>query len=126
MKKRIITIITIFYLVFTILGVINNVNALGLSEVTSIPGLYKDTGNNDQSAAIKMGNLIVSIVRTIGQGIAVITLIIIGIRYLYASSEQKAEYKKSMMPYLIGAILLFAGATFTDWIYGIFYDYSSF
>lgn len=126
MNKRIIKTITIFFLIFTILGVINTVSALGLSEVTDAPGLYTSTGNNDQSGAVKMGNFIVSIVRYVGQGIAVVTLIIIGIRYIFASVEQKAEYKKSMIPYVIGAILLFAGASVTNWIYEIFNDVSTF
>lgn len=126
MNKKITKIISIFFLIFTILGVINTVNALGLDAVTGMPGLYTTTGNNDQSGAVKMGNFIVSIVRYVGQGIAIITLIIIGIRYIFASVEQKAEYKKSMLPYVIGAILLFAGASVTNWIYEIFYDYSTF
>ena len=126
MRKYNKAIITIFWLIFMILGLVNNVKALGLSEVTDIPGLYTTTGIQDQSGAIEMGNFIVSVIRYVGQGIAIVTLIIIGIRYVYASAEQKAEYKKSMFPYIIGAVLLFAGATFTDWIYEIFYDYSSF
>ncbi len=126
MNKKIAKIILIFFLIFTILGIINTVNALGLSEITEFPGLYTTTGNNDQSRAVKMGNFIVSVVRYVGQGIAVITLIIIGIRYIFASVEQKAEYKKSMIPYVIGAILLFAGASVTNWIYEIFNDVSTF
>ena len=31
-----------------------------------------------------------------------------GIKYMLGSVEEKADYKKDMIPYLIGAVLLFA------------------
>ena len=33
---------------------------------------------------------------------------VIGIKYMMGSAEEKAEYKKTMIPYLVGAIILFA------------------
>ena len=42
--------------------------------------------------------------------ISVITLTILGIKYMIGSVEEKAEYKTSMMPYLIGCVLLFSGS----------------
>ena len=43
--------------------------------------------------------------------IAVIVLLILGIKYMIGSASEKAEYKKTMIPYLVGAVLVFgAGA----------------
>ena len=50
---------------------------------------------------------IVKIVQTIGSILSVITLMIIAIKYMMGSVEEKAQYKKVMMPYVIGCFLIF-------------------
>ena len=57
----------------------------------------------------KMGNNIIGIIQVIGSLIAVAMVLVIGIKYMMGSAEEKAANKKSMIPYLIGAILLFIG-----------------
>ena len=47
-------------------------------------------------------------------------LLIIGIKYILGSVEEKAEYKQTMWPYVLGAVLIFAGAAVTDIIYKAF------
>lgn len=49
---------------------------------------------------------IFGIITTIGIVSGVLILIIIGIKYIVGSVEEKAEYKKTMIPYLVGAIML--------------------
>jgi type IV secretory pathway VirB2 component (pilin) len=66
-----------------------------------------------------MVNKILSVVRTIGILISVITLAVIGIKYMVGSVEEKAEYKKTMIPYLIGVFLIFSFTTFPQLIYNI-------
>lgn len=44
----------------------------------------------------------------IGTITSVLALIIIGIKYMVGSVEEKAEYKKTMKPYLIGAVMVFS------------------
>lgn len=55
-----------------------------------------------------IGNNIIGPIRIIGSIVSVVTLIILGIKYIFGSVEEKAEYKKTMMPYLIGAVMVFA------------------
>ena len=38
---------------------------------------------------------------------SVVALMIIGVKYMLGSVEEKAEYKKTMRPYVIGAFMLF-------------------
>lgn len=69
---------------------------------------YKPTdtaGNNTQF--INMGNIIIGIMRVVGTVIAVVALMVIGLRYMFGSTAEKATYKETMIPYLIGAIMLF-------------------
>lgn len=54
------------------------------------------------------GSIIISTIRVIGMIISVGALMIIGIRYMLSSVEEKALQKESMIFYVIGAILTFA------------------
>lgn len=55
-----------------------------------------------------LGNTILGIIQVIGTIAAVGILMVLGIKYMMGSTEEKAEYKKTMLPYIIGAVLLFA------------------
>lgn len=55
-------------------------------------------------------NNIISIMTTIGMVLAVVVLIVLGIKYMLGSAEEKAEYKKTLMPYFIGAVLIFGAS----------------
>lgn len=62
----------------------------------------------DVSKVKKAANPIIGTIKTLGVVVAVITLAIIGIKYMIGSTAEKAEYKKTMIPYLIGAIMVVA------------------
>lgn len=66
-----------------------------------------------------LGGRIVSIVQVVGVVIAVVIILVIGIKYMIGSAEEKAEYKKTMMPYIVGAILIFAGSTIVNVVYNL-------
>lgn len=58
--------------------------------------------------------MVITVIRylnVIGVVISVLALAAIGIKYMVGSAEEKAEYKKSMIPYLIGVSLLFGITT---------------
>lgn len=63
------------------------------------------TENNEitEKAAV-----LIDIIRIIGIIVTVLTLLILGIKYMIGSASEKADYKKSMIPYLIGTIIFFA------------------
>ena len=63
------------------------------------------------------GNRIVSLIQTLGIVIAVVVILILGIQYMMGSAEQKAEYKKTMIPYLVGAVLIFAATSIVKVVY---------
>ena len=64
-----------------------------------------------------VGNQIVGIIQTVGVIASVIILMILGIKYMMGSAEEKAEYKKTMIPYIIGAVILFAASFLATSIY---------
>ena len=72
------------------------------------PNYYKPNDLTNAGQVKTIGNTIIGGIQFIGTFISVIVLIIIGIRFIYGSAEERAEYKESMKPYLIGALMLFS------------------
>ena len=64
-----------------------------------------------------LGNKIAGAVKIVGIFASVIVLMILGIKYMMGSAEEKAEYKKTFIPYIVGAIILFGASLFADKIY---------
>ena len=71
------------------------------------------------SAATEIGNKIIGALQLFGSALSVVVLIILGIKYLLGSVEDKAEYKKSFIPYIIGAVLIFSVTFFLNIIWNI-------
>ena len=63
-------------------------------------------------------NNFITVIHVVGSIASVVALIIIGIRYMYSSVEEKAEYKKTMLGYIIGCALVFSIVN----ILGVVYD----
>ena len=98
-------IITIVMLISTLVFII-----APISKATIDPNDYKpaNPSTGDVSTIVNIANPIVGTLKVIGIVIAVITVAIIGVKYMTGSISEKAEYKKTMIPYLIGAILVVA------------------
>ena len=64
--------------------------------------------DSDADVIINKGAVIVDVIRVIGIIVTVVSLILMGIKYMTGSIEEKADYKKSMIPYLIGVFIFFA------------------
>ena len=76
-----------------------------------------------QTAQGQLGNTpnrILGIIQVVGTVIAVGVLMVLGIKYMMGSAQEKAEYKKVFIPYIVGAGLLFAASVFADGIYQFF------
>ena len=105
MNKKTIKIITVLSIIALML--------IASTPVFADAGFAPDqlTGTAPTGTDIQdMGNKIVGILQAVGTVIAVVILIVIGIKYIMGSAEEKAEYKKTLMPYVIGAILIFGAA----------------
>lgn len=108
MKRK--RVILFFVLLITII----------LSFVTTCYGfeLRELTGTQTETEALqKAGNSIVKVITTIGVVVSVIMLIVLGIKYMMGSTSEKAEYKKTLLPYIIGAGLVFAASGIAQLIY---------
>lgn len=109
-------------------GVISDGNAISFmnqgtafTDPTTNANSYKpaDLTTADTGELTTMAGTIIGIVRNIGVVLGVIFLTVLGLRYMFASIAEKAEYKETMMPYVLGAILLMAGTVLVDVIYHV-------
>lgn len=82
----------------------------GSSDPIKNPEYYKPSQANekDNDTFLEKANIIINIIQVLGTVIAVVSLMAIGIKYMFGSIEEKASYKETMGPYIIGAVMLFA------------------
>ena len=89
-----------------------------LQDPISNPNFYEPKDNTGENTEfIKLGNIVIGTMQAVGTVIAVISLMVIGLKYMFASTAEKASYKETMIPYIIGAIMLFAIPTIVNIIY---------
>ena len=103
--KKIIKIILIVLLLLTVGLIISN-NAFASWNMD----LESYDRDNAERAGNKITNImgaIINMMSTVGAGIAIIMLIVIGIQYVSKGAEGKAEAKKDLTGYTIGAVILF-------------------
>lgn len=91
----------------------------GKVDAGSIAGQLTGTASGAQTQVTNIGNQIIGIITTVGVVVAVIVLLILGIKYMIGSASEKAEYKKTMIPYLVGAVLIFGASAITKVVVSI-------
>lgn len=73
---------------------------------TTIGGVNIEPKQGMDQKVTGTGNKILGYIQGIGTFIAVGVLMFLGIKYMTASANEKADIKKSIIPYIIGAIIL--------------------
>ena len=116
--KKTIKVLFVLIILASIFGTTNSVMAALNSSGVS-PDSYKGDAGYSTTSIDTIGNQIIRIVSTIGSIAAVIVLVVLGIKYMMGSAEEKAEYKKTMIPYIVGAILIFASTTIVNVVYNM-------
>ena len=116
MKKSIKVISTLLLAIMLVASIAGTV--LAVDPNTVLNGL-NGNGNVQTNDLTKVGNNIVTIIQVVGIVIAVIVLLVIGIKYMMGSASEKAEYKKTMIPYIVGAVLISAGTSLVRVIYSL-------
>ena len=116
MKKR-VKIISTILLIIMILA-----TAADVALATSASASYSPSGfggtTSGTTGVENIAKRVIGIVRVVGTAVSVLTLVILGIKYMTASPEGKADYKSTMIPYIVGAVLVFSAT----WIATIIYN----
>ena len=115
MSKQVKILTTVIMVIMVIATISNVVLASNPGQVISnFKPNYSDT-----TKVTDMGQRIVGILQVLGIVVAIVVLTIVGIKYMMGSAEEKAEYKKVMIPYIVGAILVFGATTIVNVVYQI-------
>lgn len=89
------------------------VNATTLNPNSVKPNDNTTAGNK----IVSVGGSILGIVRSVAIVAAVVIIAILGVKYIVGSTEEKANYKKAFMPYIIGILLVVAATQIATWIW---------
>lgn len=118
MKEKNIKIITSIIISIIIISLTLTVFAFDPSKV-DINGALNDGGEMK-----KFGEKALGIVQIVGVVGSVIILMVAGIKYMTGSVEEKADYKKALVPYIVGAALLFSSTTIANIVYEFASEYN--
>ena len=109
-KRKVIEIIFILLLTVTLITFItpNYVNADTPREIDPSDWKPSDLNPGDVQEITDSAKVIVSFIRYMGIVVSIIALLILGMKFMVGSVEERAEYKKSMKAFLIGVLIFFA------------------
>lgn len=77
-------------------------------------GVTADTTSIDTTKVKSLAGKILGFLQVIGGIAAVIIVAIFGIKYMMGSLEEKAEYKKSFVPLIVGIVVLYGAVTIAN------------
>lgn len=114
---------SIILLILIILFVIIPIKGYCVEDIIS--GMSGATTLVDGKSVTTGLNTILSLVRFVGSGISIIVVLMLGIKYMIASIDEKVEIKKRAIPIVIGCVILFATTNILVIINGFVTDIST-
>ena len=108
--KIIILLLTALTIVFFLASTVNAADTMKdlVADATDAFGESDEDGVGGSARTI-IGSIII-VVRIIAVGVAIIMIIVLAMKYMVSSVEDKAEIKKHATVYIVGAIVLFASS----------------
>ena len=118
--KKSIKIISILAMVLILsFSLITSIYAVDYGNVVS--GLKSSTQNanvtNATNSISGTAGKLIRIMQTVGIIVGVIVLVVLGIKFMMGSAEEKAEYKKTFIPLIIGAIVLISAFSIAKFLF---------
>lgn len=105
-KKMLARIISIAFIIIYILSFSMTVLGQEIDPIAVI-GSGPNPSSGGVTTLYELGNIILGILQYIGVGVSVIACLILAIKYMYTSVDDKAEVKKKLVPVIIGGFLVF-------------------
>ncbi len=120
MSTKTMKILTFIATVLIALTMLSTVAFAALDSDGVINQMQKENINASQSQQLSsLGGKVLSALQIIGFIAGVVILVVLGLKYMMGSLEEKAEYKKTMIPYLVGAIIVIAAPTLAKGIFSM-------
>ena len=120
MSTKTMKILTFIATVLIALAMLSTVVFAAVDSDGVINQMQKENINVSQSQQLSsLGGKILSALQVIGFIAGAVILVVLGLKYMMGSLEEKAEYKKTMIPYLVGAIIVIAAPTLAKGIFSM-------
>ena len=116
--KKTMKILTILLLAIVLVSFATNVFAADYSAIDPSK-LSPSYGSNGDGGLSKKAGKIMGMIRNVAAIAAVIIIMVLGVKYMLGSVEEKAEYKKSFMPLIIGIVLVVAATAIASFIFNM-------
>lgn len=111
--KNLIKILTILLIIVTLISVASPV-VFALDSPNELVVQNVDDAGLGEKAGRVMG-----MIRNFAIIASVIVLMVLGVKYIIGSVEEKAEYKKSFFPLIIGIVIVVSATTIASFIFSI-------
>lgn len=116
--KKSIKIVSILMMAIMMIMVSTQVLAVDPgSAIDGVQGSIAYSGNSDFTA--KVGKII-GFLQWAGAIAGVLIITIFGVKYMMGSLEEKAEYKKSMIPLVVGIVVVMGATTIANLLVNTF------
>lgn len=98
----------VIYIVVFLCTIITLTNFCYAIDTGAYSNIYTD--NNKQTSIFDAGGLILGVAQTVGMAVAILMIVILGIKYIISSPEDKATIKDKAVIYVTGAVIIFAAS----------------
>jgi len=108
MNKNVKIIVIFIILALTLFTF--SVKIYGRTDMTINPGDFDpgDIPKEEVKEIMDKASVIITAIRAVGAAVTVIVLLVLGIKFMTASVSERAQYKNSIIPYLIGVAIFFS------------------
>lgn len=119
MSTKTMKILTFIATLLIVIAMCSNVvfAATKLDPNDVVGKMENSSGNANTNQITNLGGNILNILQIVGIVVGAIILVVLGLKYMMGSLEEKAEYKKTMIPFVVGAIVVIAAPTLTKGIF---------
>lgn len=112
-------ILKITLIAITILSILLLLGGSIFASGTGVFDVPEGKSSTLSGKATSIGGVILGVFQAVGTVIAVVILVWLGIKYIMASPDGKAEIKKQAFGYILGAVLLFGAVWLVPLIQGL-------
>lgn len=109
MKDKTLKIMSVLILIAMVVMCLSNIVMAADSDLLDPKGVTA-TPTTASGSVSNIVSQVLGIVQVIAIGVAVIMLVVLAIKYISAAPSEKADIKKGLTVYIIGAILLFGAS----------------
>lgn len=102
--KKVMSILMAVAMLFVMYG-----GVFAFSGITAIPSA--------PNGAAGIAGTVIGVMKWFGYAIAIGMLVYIGIKYIMASANEKADLKNALIKYAIGAVIIVFAVNIADWIF---------